>query len=151
MDTTKKELYTAKRPSGLDTSDQSVHSAIEKLRSDEDPVNWLLLKTDGPVLSLHAAGTGGLVEFSSVLTNDEVLFGALRCLVDGKVRFYHFFFVGQNVGAMKKGKASMFKSAVFSLIDAHGEISCSGGLEEYTDSLVVNGISKLSGAANIEV
>lgn len=151
MDPTKKELYTAKRPSGLDTSDPAIQGLIEQLRSDEDPLNWVLFKSNGTTLAAHGAGNGGLAELSAALTDDEVLYGALRCKVDGKVRFYHLYFVGQNVGALKKGKASMYKSAVFSLIEAHGEITCTTGMEEYSEDFVLNYISKLAGSSNIEV
>jgi hypothetical protein len=36
---------------------------------------------------------------------------ALRCSVDEKVKFFHVYFVGQSVSAMKKGKASLSKQA----------------------------------------
>lgn len=149
MDPTKKELYTAKRPSGLDTSDPSVQSIIDQLRSDSDPTNWILLKVVGTTLAVQSAGSGGLTELSTALVDDDVLYGALRCEVDGKVRFYHVFFVGTAVGAMKKGKASMYKSAVFSMIDAHGELTCTGGLEEYSQDLILSNIAKLAGSTNI--
>jgi hypothetical protein len=151
MDTTKKELYTAKRPSGLDTSVPEIQSLVEQLRSDADPLNWLLLKANGATLAVHGSGAGGLAEFSSSLTDDEVLYGALRCTVDGKVRFFHIYFVGQNVSALKKGKASMYKSAVFGLIDAQGEIPCTGGMEEYSEELIKGSIAKLTGSASVDM
>ena len=149
MNPSKKDLYTAKRPSGLDTTDVAIQIAIESLRSDSDPVNWLQLKVNGTTLVPHASGTGGLSEFISSLNEDDVYYGALRCSVDGKTRFYHVYFVGQAVGAMKKGKASMYKSAVFSLIDAHGEVSCANGLDEFTEDYVRVNISKMAGSADI--
>jgi hypothetical protein len=149
MDPTKKELYVAKRSSGVDTTDPAIHSAIDLLRSDQDPTNWLLLKVNGTVGGVHGYGSGGLSEFSAALSDEDILYGALRCTVAGKVKFYHVFFVGQHVGGMKKGKASLFKSSIFGLIDAHGEVACSGGLEEYSEELIVGAISRMAGSTDV--
>ena len=43
----------------------------------------------------------------------------------------------------------MYKSAVFSLIDAHGEVSCANGLDEFTEDYVRVNISKMAGSADI--
>ena len=149
MDPTKKELYTAKRPSGIDTSNEEIQPAIDQLRSDSDPTNWLILKVNGTSVVVHGTGTGGLGEFSSALNDDDVYYGVLRCNVDAFVKFYHVFFVGQNVSGMKKGKASLYKSAVFQLVDAQGEISCPTGTEDYSDGYIVAAIAKLSRSTNI--
>ena len=150
MDPTKKELYTAKRPSGIDTSNVEVQQAIDKLRSDSDATNWILLKVaTGNRVELHGFGVCGIGEFSRSLNDDDVYYGAIRCTVTGRVRFYHIFFMGLNVNGLKKGKSTMFKSAIFSLIDAHGEISFPGGSSEYSDECVLAGIAKLSGSTDI--
>lgn len=47
---------------------------------------------------------------------------------------------------MKKGKGSLYKSAVFNGFDgAHGELSFVGGLEETTRSTFLNQIQALTG------
>ena len=152
MDPTKKELYTAKRPSGLDTSSPELQAAIDMLRSDTDPTNWILCKVvNNTTVALHGSGSGGLGEFSSALNDDDVYYGAIRCTADGMVKFYHVFFVGLNVSALRKGKASLFKSSIFSLIDAHGEIAYATGTEEYSAESVMAQITKLSRSTNIIV
>ena len=151
MDPTKKELYTAKRPSGLDTSNADLQPAIDKLRSDEDPTNWLLLKVAGTTVLVHNLGNDGLTGFSASLKDDDAYYGVIRCTVDGMVKFYHVYFVGQNISGMKKGKASMYKSAIFSMIDAQGEISCPNGMEEYSSEFILANISQLAKSMNIEI
>ena len=150
MDPTKKELYTAKRPSGLNTSNVDLQPAIDKLRSDEDPTNWLLLKVAGTSVVVHGFGADGLVGFSAALNDDDAYYGVIRCTVDGLVKFYHVYFVGQNMSGMKKGKASMYKSAIFSMVDGQGEISCAGGMEEYSADFLVANIAKLGKSEKVE-
>ena len=150
MDPTKKELYTAKRSSGLDISSPEVTAAIEKLKDDRDSTNWVLLKVVNSCLGLHSSGSSGLVELLSSLDDDDVYYGGFRCLAGDKVKFYHLYFVGQNVGGMKKGKASMYKSGVLGLIDAHGEISCVSGLEDISESFVAAEVGKLSGSSDLK-
>jgi hypothetical protein len=150
MDPVKKDLYTAKRTSGIDVSSPEVQEAIEKLRSDADETNWIILKVaNGNKVELHGLGACGIGEFSANLNDDDVYYGAIRCTVAKRERFYHVFFMGLKVAGLKKGKATMYKSAIFSLIDAHGEISCSGGSSEYSEEFVFNQIAKLSGSIDI--
>ncbi len=152
MDPTKKELYSAKRPSGLNISDPDVLKKIERLKSDADGTNWLLLKIKNVEgLSVHAHGEAGFDELHSSLSDDDVFYGAIRCMINGKVKFYHIFFVGVDVSGMKKGKASLYKSSIFGLIDAHGEISCSDGLPEFSRQHALALVSKLAGCPTTSI
>ena len=150
MDPTKKELYTAKRASGLNTSDPDLLREIQLLKSDPSR-NWLLVRIVDNTAVLCASGGGGLKDFSIHLTDDDIYYGALRCMVDEKVKFFHVYFVGQSVSAMKKGKASLSKQAIFNLVDAHGELSFSSGLADYSEDLVIQAIQRLSKSTNITV
>lgn len=47
---------------------------------------------------------------------------------------------------MKKGKASLYKTAVFGITDAHGEISPPSDLSEFTENFLVQEVSRLSGS-----
>mmetsp|Transcript_2369 Transcript_2369/g.3727 ORF Transcript_2369/g.3727 Transcript_2369/m.3727 type:complete len:152 (+) Transcript_2369:99-554(+) len=150
MDPTKKELYTAKRSSGVDASNPKLQEMIDLLKSDADPTNFLIFKVVESKVEPHAFGMGGITQFSSCLDDDDVYYGAIRCSVGGMVKFYHVYFVGENVGGMKKGKASMFKPTIFGMIDAQGEITCNGGMDEYSQEFIIANIAKLSGCAEIE-
>lgn len=138
MDPTKKELYTAKRSAGLTIDgDETLASAIQRLKADADPTNWLLMKiVNNANLTLASCGTGGASELVAALSDDDVYYGAIRCRVMDKVKFFHVYFVGAGVSALKKGKASLNKSAAFGAIDAHGEVSWPSGLDGFTVSQI---------------
>lgn len=145
MDSTRKELYTAKRSSGLKVNeDPNLASAIQGLRSDDDALNWLLMQVvDNKSLRLASSGSGGAGELIAHLDSSEIYYGALRCMVEGKVKFIHFYFVGENVPALRKGKASLNKSAAFSVVEAHGEIGHSSSLESLTAETIRQEIASL--------
>lgn len=149
MDPTKKELYTAKRSSGLNIINPVVNDIIQKLRSDSDSTNWILMKVIDNNISIHAYGENGLQGFSDNLNDEDVYYGVIRCLVDSKVKFYHICVVGNDVNAMKKGKSSLYKQAIFSLAEAHGELTFAGGLAEYSSDLLIQSISNLAKSSNI--
>eukprot|EP01031_Cornospumella_fuschlensis_P042198 gene42198-51533_t len=142
MDPTKKELYTAKRSAGLATDDGEVVTAVQRLKDDSDPTNWLVMRVENnTALRLVASGPGGVSELISSLTNEDIFYGAVRALVDGKVKFFHVYFVGANVSALKKGKGSLHKGAAFQAVEAHGELNCSVDLSELTRDHIVGEIA----------
>jgi hypothetical protein len=144
MDPTKQQLYTTKRSSGLNVdADPTLSPAIHALKADDLPTNWLLMNISSNNLVLASSGSGGAVDLVANLTDDEVYYGGLRATVDGKIKFFHLYFVGENVPAMKKGKASLSKGAAFGLIDAHGELSCPGGVSACTVDFLQSEIAKL--------
>lgn len=151
MNHEKRELYTAKRPSGVDVSDPAIQQTWAEVRADGNPKNYILLGfAEGTKICVKSTGNGGWDEMKGSLSDEEILFGALRVqLPSGGAKFFHFFFVGSNVSAMKKGKSGMFKSGVLqSLEGAHGEINLTDGLEGATTEAVMSQILKLTGVAN---
>jgi hypothetical protein len=129
MNPEKSSLYTAKRPSGLCVdADLSLKEAIGHLRDDNRTTNWLLMKIDAlsNSLLLHSTGSNGYDELLLSLSSEEVLFGALRCTVRGQVRFLHLYCVGEGVSALRKGKASLNKTAAFTVVDAQAELTIQG-------------------------
>jgi len=144
MDYNKKELYTAKRSSNINVDDVNISITWEQLRSDSS-INWMLLHlVQTTVVAVKSFGSGGMTEFIHHLTNDDILFGALRCKVGGSIKFIHIYFVGSDVGAMKKGKASMYESGIFQALDgAHGKIQFVNGLEEVTEEKISSEIQNI--------
>lgn len=144
MDPTRKELYTTKKTSGLNVNaDPKLEEAVKSLKNDSESTNWLLMKVSGTELLLHSTGSEGINELLSSLSDEDVFYGAFKALVDSKVKFFHMYIVGQSVGGMKKGKASLYKSAALGLIDAHGEMSFVNGISDITYDAVVSEICKL--------
>jgi hypothetical protein len=145
MDPTKKELYTAKRSSGLDTSDIKVTNAIKELKSDENKTNWIIFTVDSNKLLLRIQGSSGFAELKSFLSEDEVYFICIKCTISGKVKFFNVYFVGEQVGGMKKGKCSMYKSIIFAQTESHGEVSFSSGLIDFQEQSLIAELSRLTG------
>lgn len=145
MDYNKKELYTAKRSSNVNVDNPNIASTWEQLRSDASTTNWLLMHLIQPtVVAVKASGSGGVSEFIRNLTNDDIYFGAIRCSVGSGVKFIHVYFVGSDVGGMKKGKASMYESGIFQALEgAHGKIQFVNGLEEISPEKVSSQIQSI--------
>lgn len=144
MDPTKKALYTEKRPSGLDvSSDPVLAPELEVFRNER---NWILMKiVNNKQLCFHASGESLFSNFIAALTEDDIYFGAIRANVNDRVKTFHVCYVGPNTGAMKKGKASLQKTAAFSVIDAHGELPYVCEIAEITPERVTSDIARLMG------
>jgi hypothetical protein len=134
MDPTKKELYTAKRSSGVDcSSDTSIASAWERVKADSSPDNWLLLTVKSAKATLLASGNDGVAGLGAMLTDSDVYFGVVRATIRGSmVKFFSVFVVGTDVGGMAKGKASLFKDSIFSNFELHGELVFQDGAATFT-------------------
>ena len=145
MDPTKKELYTAKRPSGVNLEDPSIQSTWSELRADTSETKWLWLHLSQPtVVSVKCSGAGDIHEMISAASDDEILFGAIRLMAGAQVKFFHVFFVCVNVNGMKKGKASLFESGIFQALDgAHGKFHFNG-LEEFNVENLGSQFTKLT-------
>mmetsp|Transcript_16604 Transcript_16604/g.27710 ORF Transcript_16604/g.27710 Transcript_16604/m.27710 type:complete len:154 (-) Transcript_16604:4465-4926(-) len=144
MDPTKKELYGAKRSSGVDVSDPEIAATWEKVREDGDALNWLLLSyADSKTMRVCGTGEGGLDEMLSLLNDDEAFFGCVRAQIEGAVKFYSVAFVGENLNGMKRGKASMHKSGVLNSFECHGSVSLEG-IEGTSRALVLQQIAQQS-------
>ena len=105
MDPAKKELYTAKRSSGVDVSSPSIAATWAAVRSDDSDTNWMLLGYTAPnCIDVVGNGSGGFDELAELLSDDKALFGGIRAVDSGgKIKFYFVYFVGNNLGGMAKG------------------------------------------------
>ena len=121
MDPTKKELYTAKRSSGLDSvSDPQVVERLKDFKFNDEH-QWILFSLDNTTLRFHAI-SGNISNLSSHFDESSVYYGALKAKVENKLKVFVFTIIGEQVGGLKRGKAPLYKSAAFNLIDNHGEI-----------------------------
>lgn len=126
MDPTKKELYTTKRSSGIDCSDINIIETWELIKNDNNNIKWLLI---GYLNQSKVTLINNGEDFNDLLVllnDDECYFGVLRCKIDKNDKFFTFSFVGENVNGMKKGKASMHRSAILNLFEVHGTVSING-------------------------
>jgi hypothetical protein len=152
MDPTKKELYTAKRTSGVNIEyDPHVQETIQLLTRNttmENSVNWLLLKVvNTSDLALHASGTGGVKELLENINNDDIYYGFFKCFRkdNDSIKYFNVYFIGESVTAMKKGKSALYKNSVFGLLDTNGEIPFKNlSLSDYNYDYVLNEVHKIS-------
>ena len=144
MDPEKKELYVSKKKSGLNT-EVDISPVVSRLKNDDGDVNWLLMTVDAAnnALQVHGCGCGGMEELTACLNDETIFYGVFKCKIAGKAKYFHLYFVGPNVSAMKKGKGSLNKNAIFQLVDAHGEVSCSTGLESFNKDFVVGELARM--------
>lgn len=150
MDPSKKELYTAKRASNVNVDDPRIAETWNLVRSDSSPENWMVLGFSAPTsVCVNSFGSGGVEELIAHLNDDEILFCALRCSISGATKFFHLFFVGENVSGMKRGKSTMYESGIFQAIGgAHGKISCTNGKGEVTKEFIQGQIMKIANLPN---
>jgi hypothetical protein len=95
-------------------------------------------------VSVKSTGSGGIHELIANVSDDEILFAAVRVDVAGSIKFFHVYFVGANVSGMKKGKASMYESGIFQALEgAHGKLAFNG-VEDFTAANAIEQIFKLT-------
>lgn len=151
MNPEKKELYTAKRSSGLDTStDSRVEENLANFKANDDN-RLIILTLDKSKLTFHAISSSvkSLCEHHS---EESIFYVALKAKICGRMKVFVFCYIGEAVGGMARGKASMYKSAVFNLIDNHGEISAAQeSLKDVDFTKIKEEIGRLQGVGMSEV
>lgn len=119
--------------------EHAIKRAIQDLRNDANPTNWVLLTYDGPnsnTLTLAGSGTGGSAELIALLRDDNVGYGIVRQdeRYDDSVRvmFAYINWVGESIHRMLKARLGTHSGFIKGLltpyhvdIDAtnHSEIS----------------------------
>lgn len=111
--------------SGADSPD--ILAACDKVRSDKDPTNWLLISYAAPtgdLLSLTATGTGGLLELASQLDDSQAQYAYIRVEYandkeSSRVKFALIIWIGENTKAMRKAKVSIQSGEVKRVLHHH--------------------------------
>lgn len=89
MDPTKKELYTAKRTSGINCTDPQILDTWNLIRDDNSSVSWMLLGyADPSTIQVISSGEGSIEEFIPSLSDDAIYFGVFRAFVAGSMKFF---------------------------------------------------------------
>ena len=85
---------------------------------------WMLASYESKSkLKLVGKGSGGFAELVDALSDDEVMYAGFK-YEQGRTKFCFLSWVGENVGGMKKARASQDISSVKHLIDPiHNEIN----------------------------
>ena len=89
MDPTKKELYSAKRSSGINVSDPRIQEIWNMVRDDNNPTKWMILGyADSSTIEVVSSGEGSIEEWMGSFSDDGIFFGVFRALVNGSSKFF---------------------------------------------------------------
>lgn len=131
-----------------------IRRAIQDLRSDATPTNWVLLTYDGPnsnVITLAGSGTGGSSELISHLKDDNVGYGLIRQdeRYDDSVRvmFLYVNWVGENIHRMLKARLGTHSGSVKSFLTPyHADIDATNH-SEISPEIITTTIRRTMGTA----
>ena len=150
MDHQKKELYAAKRDSGANVDEQSLN-VYRLIRDGENNNTWILLSYVNNSMGQFREAGVGLDAMINSLTDDEVFFGVVKLNVSAQMKYFHIFFMGSNVGGMKRGKASLHKAGILQKFEGcHGEVYFEGK-ENITTVKIIEQISKLINVKSTDI
>jgi hypothetical protein len=140
------------RPSGVDVTNPAIAAMWEKVRSDTDPTNWLLLHCPSKTeIVLKHSGDTGLAGLLQKLDTDSCLYGAIRVNARGMIKFYSLYCAGENVSAVQKGKNALYKNGVLMCLDGlHGELTFPEGTATTVDAIMAQ-LVKLSGVPKEDI
>jgi hypothetical protein len=99
--------------SGADSPE--ILAAYDAVRSDKDPINWLLISyaaSTGDKLALTGTGTGGLSELASKLDDSQAQYAYVRVEYandkeSSRVKFVMVVWIGEQTKVMRKAKVSI--------------------------------------------
>mmetsp|Transcript_836 Transcript_836/g.941 ORF Transcript_836/g.941 Transcript_836/m.941 type:complete len:157 (+) Transcript_836:222-692(+) len=111
-----------RRSSGVDVSSTDLKNSWERFCSVNEST-WMTVSLNSTVVELEGVGSSNIIEAIKTFSEEKVTFGAFKVIINNTIKFYNFFYVGNKVSAMKKGKAMMSKNVVFSIFSGcHGEV-----------------------------
>eukprot|EP00640_Fibrocapsa_japonica_P007759 CAMPEP_0113936196 /NCGR_PEP_ID=MMETSP1339-20121228/3163_1 /TAXON_ID=94617 /ORGANISM="Fibrocapsa japonica" /LENGTH=154 /DNA_ID=CAMNT_0000938581 /DNA_START=18 /DNA_END=482 /DNA_ORIENTATION=+ /assembly_acc=CAM_ASM_000762 len=110
-----KALHTRTQSSGLNVSEE-VQQAWEAFRAEDSLLQWCWFSYEeggSKKVVVKEIGNTGYDGMVASFSEDDVAFCGFSANVDGNKKLFRVFFIGENVGGMKRGKAGMHKNAVF--------------------------------------
>jgi len=135
-------------------NEDAIKRAIQDLRNDGSPTNWVLLTYDGPnsnVITLAGSGSGGSSELISHLKDDNVGYGLVRQdeRYDDSIRvmFAYVNWVGENIHRMLKARLGTHSGSVKSLLTPyHADIDATNH-NEISPDIITTTIRRTMGTA----
>mmetsp|Transcript_19442 Transcript_19442/g.31673 ORF Transcript_19442/g.31673 Transcript_19442/m.31673 type:complete len:548 (-) Transcript_19442:314-1957(-) len=133
--------------------DDLILSTVEKVRSDNDPTQWMLVtyKDDATTLTLKTKGTSSFSDMCSKLTDDEVFYGFFRIeenfdeKVKNTVKFGFFQLVCDKLPASFKGKLSTHRGFVTGIFNPFHEEFLISSKVDISEEIVRNRIRRTIG------
>jgi hypothetical protein len=110
---TKKEEVKVDTPS-------SPEAAFKALCDDKNPINWIMLYSNGGKLAVHSAGAKGLEEFRGHFKEECLQWGCIKVLgvdqqqnvTSKRPKYVQVSYVGKSVKASQRGPALQLKKQV---------------------------------------
>jgi hypothetical protein len=142
--------------SSLDLADPGeFREALERIRNENDPTDWVLLSYRDKKIVVASFGEGGLKAFSSHLKDDEVHFGVLSFLIEGDGDEYKtaknilITWLGPDLpGGLMKARAAAHRKQLRDFIQETVTVACemqASTLDELNEDMVGQAISRTRG------
>ncbi|KAK0634185.1 hypothetical protein B0T14DRAFT_599276 [Immersiella caudata] len=138
--------------SGVDAPE--ILAAYEAVRSDKEPVNWLLISYAAPTgaaLTLSATGSGGLSELAEHLDDTQVQYAYARVeyandAESKRIKFAFVVWIGSNTKVMRKARAGIESGAVKKVLSHHSIQVDAGEKRDLDEGEIVKRLRKAGGA-----
>ena len=134
--------------------EEKIKEAIENVRSDKEPNDWVFLAYQGNTNNVELVGTGsgGAEELKSHLEADRIGFALVRVQIEvdnHKVtRFALIDFVGEQISTVRKAKTVTFKEKIEKqFISSHVSLQVSSK-EEVSEQLILSKVTDIAGVSN---
>lgn len=96
----------------INLSDPEILETWSKVADGKSEINWMVLNYDNKAIKVLQSGAGGLAEMTSMLKDDEVMYGILRVGAEDRKealtsvwsKTMMITWIGENVGIMKEAK-----------------------------------------------
>lgn len=128
--------------------------AYDKIRSDKDETNWLLISYAagaGNKLVLTATGTGGIAELADRLEETEVQYAYVRVeyandAESKRIKFCFVAWIGENAKVMRKARASLEAGEVKKVLSHYSIQVDANEKSDLDEAEVVKRLRKAGGA-----
>eukprot|EP01100_Stratorugosa_tubuloviscum_P001685 TRINITY_DN1383_c0_g1_i1.p1 TRINITY_DN1383_c0_g1~~TRINITY_DN1383_c0_g1_i1.p1 ORF type:complete len:145 (+),score=58.72 TRINITY_DN1383_c0_g1_i1:64-498(+) len=134
----------------LDVSDSSIIEAYQKVRSDLDPINWVIFGYDSNKLIVQQIGSTDFNDYINHFKDDQAQFGYHRVVTADsnfhRAKFVFTCWVGPNIGRLARARVSVHKADVRSVCrDCSVEIYIENK-EDFNEQLIISKVKTASGA-----
>jgi len=126
-----------------------IKPVYDAVRSNNDPTNWLTLQYENAnTIDLQASGSGGISELVSHLADDncQYAYARIEFTEDGtkRTKFALIYWAGPNAPGMRKGKMSVHKASVKTVISDYTIEISSGEKDELEEKDLIEKIKKVN-------
>ncbi|GJN89293.1 hypothetical protein Rhopal_002273-T1 [Rhodotorula paludigena] len=138
-----------------DVSAPEIREAYNKVRSDKDETNWMLIDYEddkSSKLVLTATGSGGLDEVKDKFQDDKASFAYVRVKYSNDVesfreKFILITYIGSSVKVMRRAKVSVQAADVKKTLGFYSIDVAASSKDDIKESEIVSRLRKAGGAS----